>query len=97
MPRAASLLSVEDQSDDHQPRRELLLDQKAGTPALVVPARRSALLRRYGFSVPGDPNQNPHQEWPRERVEELPDWIDRIFRDVFGLPADYTVALAGGV
>jgi len=44
-------LSVEDQSDDHQPRRELLLDQKAGTPALVVPAFRSALLRRYGFST----------------------------------------------
>jgi hypothetical protein len=62
----------------------------------LTPVQQRA-LRRYGFTVPSDPNQNPYQEWPRERVEELPDWLDRIFRDVFGLPADYTMALAGGV
>ena len=62
----------------------------------LTPVQQRA-LRRYGFTVPSDSNQNPYQEWPRERVEELPDWLDRIFRDVFGLPADYTMALAGGV
>ena len=62
----------------------------------LTPVQQRA-LRRYGFTVPSDPHQNPYQEWPRERVEELPDWLDRIFRDVFGLPADYTLALAGGV
>lgn len=62
----------------------------------LTPVQQRA-LRRYGFTVPSDPNQSPHQEWPRSRVEELPAWIERIFRDVFGLPEDYTVALTGGV
>ncbi len=62
----------------------------------LTPVQRRA-LRRYGFTLSDDPGQNPHQEWPRARVDELPGWLDRVFRDVFGLPADYTVTLAGGV
>ena len=62
----------------------------------LTPVQQRA-LRRYGFTVPHDAVQNPYQEWPRARVEELPGWIDRVFRDVFGLPAEYDVALAGGV
>ncbi len=62
----------------------------------LTPVQQRA-LRRYGFTVPHDASQNPYQEWPRSRVEELPGWIDRVFRDVFGLPEDFTVALAGGV
>ena len=62
----------------------------------LTPVQQRA-LRRYGFTVPHDSSQNPYQEWPRARAEELPGWIDRVFRDVFGLPADYGVALAGGV
>ncbi len=54
-------------------------------------------LRRYGFTVPSGGDKNPYQEWPRARVEELPGWIERVFRDVFSLPDDYTVTLAGGV
>jgi hypothetical protein len=62
----------------------------------LTPVQQRA-LRRYGFTVPQDSGQNPHQEWPRARVDELPNWLDRIFRDVFGLPAEYDVALDGGI
>jgi hypothetical protein len=62
----------------------------------LTPVQQRA-LRRYGFTVPRETGQNAYQEWPRARVDELPGWIERIFRDVFGLPGDYDVQLAGGV
>ncbi len=62
----------------------------------LTPVQQRA-LRRYGFTVPSSSEQNPHQEWPRARVDELPGWIEKVFRDVFGLPADGQIALAGGV
>ena len=94
-------------SDPHDPSTYTQVASEEGQPFYwevssqpynrdLTPVQQRA-LRRYGFTVPSDPNRNPYHEWPRERVEELPDWLDRIFRDVFGLPADYTVALAGGV
>ena len=62
----------------------------------LTPVQQRA-LRRYGFTVPPDINVNPFQEWPRARVDELPGWIERVFRDVFGLPEDCDVSLSGGV
>ncbi len=62
----------------------------------LTPVQQRA-LRRFGFTVPADAGQNTYQQWPRSRVEAIPDLIERIFRDVFGRPDDYTVALAGGV
>ena len=62
----------------------------------LTPVQQRA-LRRYGFTVPADAGQNPHQDWARDRVDELPPWIDRVFRDVFGLPEDCDVSLSGGV
>lgn len=64
--------------------------------AELTPVQQRA-LRRYGFTVPSSDDENPYQEWPRARVEELPGWIERIFRDVLNLPEDFSVALAGGV
>jgi len=54
-------------------------------------------LRRYGFVIPSGDDQNPRQEWPRARAQELPAWMERIFREVFNLPADTAVTLSGGV
>jgi len=62
----------------------------------LTPVQQRA-LRRYGFTVPANGDENPYQEWPRARVEELPGWIERLFRDVLSLPEDYAVTLAGGV
>ena len=62
----------------------------------LTPVQQRA-LRRFGFTVPSDVNQNPHQDWPRARVDELPPWLDRVLRDVFGLPEDCDVLLSGGV
>src|SRR5690349_16709094 len=43
----------------------------------LTPVQQRA-LRRYGFTVPSNDDENPYQEWPRARVEELPGWIERI-------------------
>ncbi len=62
----------------------------------LTPVQQRA-LRRYGFSVPSSGDENPYQDWPRARIEELPGFIELVFRDVFNLPEDYAVTLAGGV
>jgi hypothetical protein len=62
----------------------------------LTPVQQRA-LRRYGFNVPSGGDVNPYQEWPRARVEELPGFIELVFRDVFSLSDDYAVTLAGGV
>lgn len=81
-------------SEDGRP----LLWEVSSQPANqdLTPVQQRA-LRRYGFTVPSDAARNPHQEWPRARIEELPGWIERVFRDVYGLPEDFTVALSGGI
>ena len=81
-------------SEDGQPFHWEVSSQPYDTG--LTPVQQRA-LRRYGFTVPPDLSQNPYQQWPRSRVEAIPDLIERVFRDVFGRPDDYAVALAGGV
>lgn len=85
---------VQFSSEEGQPLWWEVSSQPGDTDLSPVQQRT---LRRYGFTVPGASEENPHQEWPRARVAELPGWIERVFRDVYGLPEDYAVALNGGV
>lgn len=62
----------------------------------LTPVQQRA-LRRYGFAIPSGDDQNPRQEWPRARADELPAWMERVFREVFNLPDDTDVMLSGGV
>ncbi len=85
---------VQFSSEEGQPLRWEVSSQPHDTD--LTPVQQRA-LRRYGFTVPTSSEQNPFQDWPRARVEELPGWVERIFRDVFGRPEDFTPALVGGV
>ncbi len=81
-------------SEDGRPLRVEVSSQPRDTNLTPVQQRT---LRRYGFTIAGGSETNPHQDWPRARMEELPGWIERVFRDVYGLPEDGTIVLAGGV
>ena len=62
----------------------------------LTPVQQRA-LRRYGFALSTQGDKNPSQPWPRERVDELPGWIERVFCDVFGLKENYAPLLVGGI
>ncbi len=94
-------------SDPHDPSTYTQIASAEGRPLWwevssqpgnkdLTPVQQRA-LRRYGFTAPSSSDENPYQEWPRARGEELPGWIERIFRDVVSLPDDYAVTLAGGI